>query len=166
MAKHVGEIFAGTRGEELKEFYYKASMHGYGSEANQTDAESADGSTVIEYESGDWRYKDVYYGGEPYSGMTTIFFRGVACFTLVYWGKVLPGVKKQDVYDCLMPALMKANPSHPWRGPNVFRAANGLQYVNVWHGNVEEFHGHEEITDENGSLLFETNYRGGIVNMT
>jgi hypothetical protein len=166
MGNHIGIDFAKEHGAELQEFLYEALLRGYGSESNSTDAESADGSTKLPpYECGDWKYVDEYYGGEPYSGITVIYYKGVACFSMVYWGKVLSGVDRQSVYDCLMPALMATNPAHPWRGPNQFVAANGLRYTNLWHGSIEKFYGQEKIGNTDDDWLYEADYRGGIINL-
>jgi hypothetical protein len=166
MGKHVRLDFAEKHGTELQAFLYEALLHGYGSESNLTDAVSDDGKTEIAYETGGWRYFDIYYGGEPYSGMSTIFYKGVACWTMVYWGKVYEGVDKESVYDCLMPALMATKPDHPWRGPNDYVAENGLRYKNSWFGGVMAFYGKEKILDPDGKLrLYEADYRGGIVNL-
>lgn len=166
MGKHVGVDFAEKHGEELNVFVYEALHHGYGSESVTGDDDTPDGSSTIMYERGDWRYQDIYYGGEPYSGQTTVFYKGVACWNMVYYGKILPHVKiKQYVYDCLMPALMAALPNFPFRGPSVFIAENGLCYVNIGHGDIAQFYGQESIKDQNGEWVFETHYWGGVVNL-
>lgn len=176
MEKHLPSDFVAKHGTELQRFFYEASLHGYGSSApNFTERpndevasrtiEGEDGSTKIIYESGEWRYSDKYFGGEPFSGMTVIRYRGIACFTMIYWGKVLPKVDKEKVYACLQPALMATKLEHPWRGPNQFVAQNGLLYTNIWHGNVEKFYGQEKIGDADDNWLYEADYRGGIVNL-
>lgn len=35
-----------------------------------------DNSRTIEYENGDWRYHDKYFGGEPYGGREIVHYRG------------------------------------------------------------------------------------------
>lgn len=165
MGKLIGADFAEKHGAELQKFLYEALMHGYGSESAMTESENDDGSTKIIYECGDWRYSDKFFGGEPFGGMTVVRYKGVACFVMNYWGKVLPGVDKETVYACLMPALMATNPDHPWRGPNGFVADNSLRYTNIWHGNITKFYGQEKIGNANDDWLYEADYRGGIVNL-
>ncbi len=166
MGIHIGTDFAQLHGDELLAFIFEALHYGYGSESIAGDDNTTDGSSKVVYEKDDWRYQDVYYGGEPYSGQTTIFYKGVACWNMVYFGKVLPHVdNKQYIYDCLRPALMAASPNFPFRGPSVFIADNDLRYANIGHGNVVQFYGQESIKDENDECLFETYYFGGIVNL-
>lgn len=158
MSKTLPTNFVTRYGKELQKFFYEASLRGYGNEellaqgSSLRDRDSEvkviegeDGSTKIIYECDVWRYSDKYFGGEPFGGMTVIRFCGIVCFVMNYWGKVLPNVNKQLVYDCLMPALMVTRPEHPWRGPNHYVAKNGLLYTNIWHGNIEKFYGQEKL---------------------
>lgn len=175
MRKTLDSNFVATHGVELQRFFHEASLKGYASNPDLqfTDRPSSDfqiqtgddGSTKIIYCRGEWRYSDKYFGGEPFSGMVVIRHRGIACFTMVYWGKVLPGIDHEKVYACLRPALRAARLEHPWRGPNQFVADNGLLYTNIWHGNIEKFYGQEKIGDACDNWLYEADYRGGIVNL-
>lgn len=166
MSQHVGIDFIEKHGKELQAFVFEAVQHGYGSEDIAGDENTPDGSSTINYENGHWRFQDVFFGGEPYSGQSTIFYKGVACWNMTYYGKVLPKIEdKQHVYDCLMPALMAASPNFPFRGPSVFIAENGLRYANIGHGNIAQFYGQESIKDKDDEWLFETHYRGGVVNL-
>ncbi|MDR0591576.1 MAG: DUF5680 domain-containing protein [Candidatus Nomurabacteria bacterium] len=165
MKRRIGLDFAKEHGVELQAFLYEAALHGYGSEGNVNDTESDDGGTKIVYERGDWRYSDKYFGGEPFSGLTVIRYKGIACFTMTYWGKVM-GMRayKEKVYDCLQSALMCVRPEHPWRGLNGFVSEHGLCYANIWHGDINEFSGQEKVADLNDNCLYKASYHGGIVN--
>ena len=166
MGRRVGFDFAKERSIELQEFYYEALLHDYGAaDGAKFETGFEDGSTKIVYERGDWRYSNKFFGGEPFGGMSVVRFRGVACFVMMYWGKVLPGANKDEVYQCLFPALLATNKDHPWRGPNTFLADNGLCYTNIWHGSIEKFYGQEKVGNSNDDWLYEADYRGGIVNM-
>jgi len=166
MGIHVGIDFVEQHLTDLLAFVYEATQHGYGSENIAGDENTTDGSSKIPYENGDWRFLDTYYGGEPYSGMSTVFYKGVSCWTMIYYGRVLPHVDdKQYVYDCLCPALLAATKEYPFRGPANFVADNGLIYENYWDGNITSFCGSESITDSDGVKQFETCYAGGLVNL-
>ena len=167
MGKHVGLDFPEKHGEELREFYYEALMRAFGAaDGDVTRIERKNGDVKIVYKRGIWRYVDEYTDGEPFSGETKVYHRGIKCFTMGYWGKVMPGANKQEVYDCLVPALLATDPNHPWRGYNTYVAKNGLCYMNGWSGDIEEFNGYETINSICDDLLYEASYYGGIVNMS
>ncbi len=50
-----------------------------------------DGASELLYCSPDERfvYIDKWYGGEPFAGMTTVTYNGVACFAMTYWENCL-----------------------------------------------------------------------------
>lgn len=165
MKNRLEEGFVAKHGAELQDFFYRANLKGYGGDPDPYSiVVSPDGSTKISYHEENWRYLDEFYGGEPFSGMTTIWYQGKVCFTMVYWGKVLPGANQKKVYACLKAALRASKPEHPWRGPNGL-VANNLRYTNIWHGNIEKFYGQEKIGNINDDWLYECDYRGGIVNL-
>lgn len=166
MGKHVGLDFSEKHGTELQEFYHEALLHGYGAaDGDVTKTEYDDGSTKIVYKRGVWRYSDKFFGGEPFAGMSVVRYDSIACFVMNYWGKVLPFADKEEIYRCLMPALLATNKDHPWRGPNHFLSEDGLRYTNIWHGNINKFYGQEKIGNANDDWLYEADYRGGIVNL-
>lgn len=171
MSKHLKSNFVAKHGTELQEFFHEAALHGYGSNrkkngrAESSEVLHANGSTQICYQRDGWMYVDTYFGGEPFSGITIVYHHGIACLSMVYWGKVLPHANQEAVYDCLRPALMASRPEHPWRGPNHFDAANGLSYTNLWHGTIEKFYGQEKIGDSLDNWLYEADYRGGVINL-
>lgn len=156
--------FVTKHSAELQQFFYNAQINGYGNPM-ATIFKGRDGGTTIEYVEGPWCSEDTYYGGEPYSGMMVITRCQIVCFTMIYWGKVLPEANIEEVYKCLQAALMAVNPLHPWRGPNQFTADNGLRYTNIWHGDINKFYGQEKIGDSHDNWLYECDYRGGIVNL-
>jgi hypothetical protein len=159
--------FVKRHGEELKAFIYDANIHGYGSddvEANKL--EGSDGSTKITYEKGNWKFQDVYYGGEPFFGQIIVFYKDVACWNMSYHGKVSSWVvNKSYVYDCLGSALMLISPDLPLRGPKFFVAENGLFYVNDIVGDILKFSGHEVIHGLKNDRMFYNDYIGGVGNL-
>ena len=157
--------FARDYGAELREFFAQAQIHGYG---ELEPVRTADGGFMLTYESGIWKSVDLWYGGEPYSGMMTIFREGRACFSMSYRGQIFPAVADQkDVLACLAEALQHPRPEHPWRGPKKFHAENGMFYRNTMSGSVKEFSGQEVImvSATSTTKLYEANYWGGIINM-
>lgn len=163
MERNLEKGFITVHGAELQKFFHEVITNGYGNTTAKV-IERADYGKTIQYGRRDWYAEDTFYGGEPFSGMTVIWYKGVPCLTMTYWGKVLPNADKEAVYPCLSAALRAANPQHPWRGPNQFEA-NGLRYTNMWHGMIEKFYGQEKIGDAEDNWLYECDYCGGIINL-
>lgn len=105
---------------------------------------------------------DNYVGGEPYSGMTKIFFKNSVVWSMVYYGAVdkkVNGIKK--VYEFLMKSLLRMPMNYPYRGPKEFIEGN-WRYSNEWEGEIDEFNGEEKIYLKS-EMVFWTKYIGGLV---
>lgn len=157
--------FYAAHGKELSEFFMEA-QRAYASGAIKPQIK-ADGSSCIEYADDGWHYVDLWYGGEPYSGMTVILYQGVACWSMVYWGRIMPYAgDKKAVLAALMEALSRnTNREQPWRGPHKYTASDGMRYKNTWKGGMRCFSGTEIITDRTlKETLYTATYMGGIIN--
>jgi hypothetical protein len=77
--------------DELKQFLYKANTRGFGSD--EIDEERLpSGEQIIKFSDGNYEFKDVYYGGEPYAGQEVIFARGGrAVWAMQYRGFIVEG---------------------------------------------------------------------------
>lgn len=155
--------FVEAYGMELQGFFYEATRKDYSGEC--IVVESNENVEVVKYERDDWTYVDECFGNEPFSGIVTIFYEGIVCFSMVYGGKALPLTGTGAIYECLKQALMATNEKHPWRGPNSFEADNGLRYTNMWHGDINKFYGQEKVGNADDDWLYECHYRGGIINI-
>lgn len=153
--------------KELREFLYRANQHGYGSAEKPTDL--TDGGHMLSYKDKerDWEYIDIWYGGEPYSGITKILYQGKVVWTMVYYGEVRPEINKYCIYNTLRLALMNCKAEYPWRGPKEFVDENGLIYRNQWEGDICHFEGKESISiqDSTDPNLYSASYLGGFVNL-
>ena len=81
---------------------------------------------------------------------------------MVYYGWVAAGTPTDPVYNTLKNALKKMPPEAPFRGPKLYKEGEYI-YTNSWQGDLERFSGEEQIT-QNGRLIYQANYRGGLVN--
>lgn len=162
--KSGSRVFAAEHGEELCRFLAEAQTF-YVQKINLPQL-TDDGGSKIVHSRGPWHCVDQWYGGEPYSGMTTVFYEGVACFNMVYFGRLMPYAKRPlTVMSALMEALSYVSEKHPWRGPAKFTCSyEHLLYINKWAGSVRRFQGNERILSNGREVLYEATYIGGIIN--
>lgn len=150
--------------QDLKQFILEANLRGYGAGEEKTRIKQDDGSTTIKYSRGEWKMVDNYVGGEPYAGMTKIFFKDKVVWSMVYYGTVNKKVNGfKEVYGFLMKSLLKMPVGYPYRGPKEFTEGD-WKYTNKWEGEVEQFRGEENIY-LNNEMIFWTKYVGGMVDV-
>ncbi len=78
-----------------------------------------DGSRTIEYEEGDYRMHDNFFGGEPYGGRLVVFYKDAPLFMEVYYGQTIRPA--DEVYDFLREALQHPGKDNPYRGPAEYK---------------------------------------------
>jgi len=123
------------------------------------------GGKILTLEQDEWKYEDEFYGGEPYSGNETLWYKSKDVFRCVYWGKVIDGVNFSDIYNFLRKAL-KIGPtgSCVHRGPECFTSADGEStYTNTCAGTVEEFVQTERIYIKDREVYL-AHFIGGRIN--
>lgn len=150
-----------TDKEALKSFILEASRATYASGDESLKQKQADGSTTIQYERGEYRYHDNYFGGEPYGGREIVFIKDRPQWMMVYYGFVYAGVENKEVYAFLIESLSNTTIDMPYRGPVTYE--KGIwKYENKLVGEVDNFSGTEKIYKEN-VCVYEANYLGGFV---
>lgn len=144
----------------LRKFLIEANKAGYAS--GTLGKKETDGSTTIEFESGNYRMHDNFFGGEPYGGREVIFLEGKPIWMMVYYGFVDPSIEKPgDIYAFLQKALSKPPEELPLRGPGNLEEGD-FKYENTWTGNLEHYEG-EEIIFQSGNKVYGAKYMGGAV---
>jgi len=153
---------------QLKAFKKEAHGAGYESENPKNEVKETDGSTTLWYESGDWKFHDNYFGGEPYGGRTVISYKNKPAWIMVYYGLLDNKVSDvNEAYVFLRKALRaKKDPpvgeaGESFRGPKEFSEGK-FEYVNNWQGTLENYSGKEEIY-LGGDLIYTATYMGGLV---
>jgi hypothetical protein len=149
---------------DLKRYMVTAQApHAFGTAEVTKDAH--DGAWVISHTDGDWRMKDCFYGGQPYGGQETIFYKDKAVWVMVYYGRVYDTkLSANYVYGFLRRALQHPPNARPYRGPASFKQ-DTLNYKNISQGEIDEFSG-EEMILENGTEIYSAVYFGGLVDQT
>jgi len=148
--------------KELCKFLVEAKRSTYAAGDLAKKIVNDDKSTTLIFESGDWKYHDNYFGGEPFGGREVVFYRGEPVYIMTYYGRVADSVSDiNKVYGVLMDALKLIPEDKPYRGPEKYNSGD-LSYVNSFTGEVDNFFGEESIS-ENGNEIYKAKYIGGFV---
>jgi len=148
--------------EDLRKFIVAAKQATYvggGEKAPSSRLASHD----LVFESGDWSYRDSYFGGTDFLGQETVWLRSAPVWAMNYYGYIL----RPDLIDAeragatiktalsLMYAEGRFLGSFEWQG-EVGR------YVDRSSGDVAHFHGREAIEVE-GAEAYALDYFGGLI---
>jgi hypothetical protein len=77
------------------------------------------------------RYRDRYYGWDPFAGEEVVTKDGKVIWLMNYYGRCLPdGVTPSQVYGFLSKALAEVTEETPYRGPEKYME-NGFMYTCV-----------------------------------
>ncbi len=149
--------------KELCKFLVKAKKFTYAAGDLAKKIVNDDKSTTLTFESGDWRYHDNYFGGEPYGGREVVFFKDNPIYIMAYYGQVDDSIVDiHPVYIFLMEALQLISEDWPYRGPRNYNRGS-LSYRNSFTSEVDNFFG-KEIISKNGKEIYQARYIGGLVN--
>lgn len=147
--------------EDLRQFLFDTTQVGYGNPDVKVE-KSADGANVIVHTKGDWRMRDVFYGGHPYAGQEVIYKNDKPVWAMQYRGRIFDTERTpSEVYNFIKKALLQAPEQHPYRGPEKHTEGD-LTYTNNWQGDILNVKGEESIL-ENGLEIYKGLYFGGTV---
>lgn len=147
---------------QLSKFLVKVKINTYASSGEGGEKVIPDGSKELEFKEGEFRYRDRYFGFNPFVGQEVVFQNGKIVWGMNYYGKVVSKIiPPKQVYQFLQGALKKIPEDKPFRGPQRFKKDN-FQYFNKVKGAVEKFEGEEKIFYK-GKIMYRLIYHGGIV---
>ena len=146
----------------LNEFLVKAKCSTYATAGENTERKLSDGSRELKYNEGKWRYRDRYFGFNPFIGQEVVWENKKPIWAMNYNGKVLVSFPKAKViYEFLKEAMRRVKEQRPFRGPLSYRRGDFI-YKDRSIGNMNLFVGKEEILFKN-KKIYELNYHGGII---
>ena len=132
---------------ELNQFLVGAKTNTYAAE-NATERILEDGAHELVYENGIFRYRDRYYGFNPFIGEELVWENGKLVWAMNYFGGIYPEVVdlvgSKEIYSFLKLALQQVQEDKPFRGPALFKNGN-FTYNNEARGTVNTFSGFERI---------------------
>ncbi len=148
--------------EEIRTFLSEAEKAGYASGEEGGWTKEPDGSTTIAFQSGDWRFHDNFFGGEPYGGREVVFHGEHAVWMMVYYGWIEDTERDvKSIYGFLQQALRGKADGAQIRGPMGFDKGE-LKYLNQCTGDLDQFEGQECIYRKE-KVVYRGRYAGGLV---
>ena len=152
--------------ELLAKFLVEAKRNTYASQGDDASVQPLlNGSKQLEYSSGNYSYRDIYYGSAFFIGQETVEFENRPIWSMVYSGGVTIPNADWDImgpiYNFLRQALRLVDTNSIYRGPN-YNESGTYIFKNEYEGTLDCFHGKEMILigDEK---VYELRYNGGIV---
>lgn len=148
--------------KDLELFLKKAKMKTYASGGEEGKKKLPNGCKEFDYGDKTYRYRDRYFGYNPFIGEEVVFQNKKVIWAMNYYGRVVSRkVSSKKIYKFLREALRKTIKEKPFRGPSNVKKGD-LKYINVVWGNVYKFKGREKIYKKE-KLVYELEYHGGLV---
>ena len=145
----------------LKQFIYEAKKKTYA--AGMEEKALEDGSKELVYENGIYKYRDRYFGFDPFAGQEVVFENETPIWVMNYRGSCEEDVLiiKKEIYSFLKKALLHVSKRNPIRGPANFKSKD-FEYRHDIAGNYEDFGGYEEIYFRN-DFVYHGDIHGGLI---
>lgn len=146
--------------KSLLDFLLKARTKTYAGAAGAVKPAFKD-SEQLEYKEGDFRYRDVYYGGNgTFSGVEVVYFQGSALFSMSYFGNY-KAVSEEELDKVLRKALLEnKEKARIWE--SVEWKEGEYKYICDGNGDWEELGGTEEIYKKDEKVYW-FYYAGGLL---
>jgi hypothetical protein len=147
---------------KLEQFLVKAKINAYASQGEGGEEILADGSKELTFQEGGFRYRDRYFGFNPFIGEEVVWYEGGVIWAMNYYGTVFDEVVPADqVYRFLGKAMRQVKEDRPFRGPRSFQEQD-FEYIDESKGTVESFVGVERILYK-GQEIYRLDYHGGSI---
>ena len=147
---------------KLEQFLVKAKVSAYASEGEVGEEILADGCKELTFQEGKFKYRDRYFGWNPFVGEEVVWQGDQIAWAMNYYGLVFDEVVPVgQVYAFLQQAMNQVKENRPFRGPQSLKA-NDYEYLDESQGSVEQFTGTERIFYQ-GREIYRLNYHGGRV---
>ena len=146
----------------ISEFLVRAKKETYARGSDEAGTLLPDGAIELSYVEKEMRYRDRYYGWDPFAGEEVVTTDGKVIWLMNYYGRCLPdGVTPSQVYNFLVKALAEVTEEAPYRGPEEYEK-DGFKYTCCINGGLESFRGAEKIL-YNGKDVYWLVFHGGEV---
>jgi len=145
---------------KLSTFLVKAKTFTYAKGTDELLLE--EGGKELVFEEGAFKYRDRYYGYNPFVGEEIIWQREVVVWSMNYYGTVHEtAVPAKEVYAFLRKAMRNVSKERPFRGPEHFEEGD-FSYRDESKGEVSFFKGVERIFYKKREV-YVLEYHGGLI---
>ena len=148
--------------KQLSKFLIKAKINTYASSGEGGEKILSDGSKEFEFEEKEFKYRDRYFGFNPFIGEEIAWQNEKMVWGMNYYGRIISEmIPAKQIYQFLQEALKKVREDKPFRGPDNF-GQEDFEYFNKTEGILEDFEGEEKIFYKK-QLVYKLNYNGGLI---
>lgn len=120
-------------------------------------------SHQLEYRSGEFFYRDIYFGQRHFTGQEVVYLRERPVWSMCYsggWTEELTDEGEIPSLAAVLQSALREIPLEaPFRGPQRY-AVESYRYLNEASGDTRRFRGRERI-ERKGVVLYELSYSGG-----
>ena len=126
-------------------FLVKAKIAGYATAGEGGERDVEDSGKSLSFESGEYRYRDLYYGFNPFAGEEVVWQKNEPIWTMNYYGAVTSSaIEPIEVFRFLKLPLQQVSEDRPFRGPSEF-SDKDFSYFDESIGDLFSFRGKEKI---------------------
>lgn len=152
--------------ERLIDFLVEAKRNTYASLGDDASVQPLlNGSKQLEYQSGDFLYRDIYFGSAFFIGQETAEYENRPIWSMVYSGGVIIPDANEDtighIYSFLRQALRLVDTKSIYRGPRIYESGRYI-FKNEYEGTLDCFRG-KEIILMGEQKVYELHYNGGVI---
>ena len=148
--------------KQLSKFLVKAKINTYASSGEGGEKILPDGGKEFEFEEKEFKYRDRYFGFNPFIGEEIVWQNEKMVWGMNYYGKITSEtIPAKQIYQFLQETLKKITEDKPFRGPDNFKQGD-FEYFNKAEGTLEYFKGKEKIFYRK-QLVYKLNYNGGLI---
>jgi len=153
---------------DLREFIVIANKNTYASGTGiiPQDLVQRPGYKELEYIDGLWKMRDSYTGYYRAPGVTTVYYKGIPSWVMTYMGRgMLDGFYNitKETFIFLKSALMKVDPSLPFRGPSEYIEGDFRYNFNILSGDILDGMWREEIFNKDDLVFTQTGLVGVVI---
>jgi len=144
--------------DSLKEFLCQARESTYAAGAMGVDNPRLFGSAQLEFQKGDYSYRDVFFSGKKkFIGQEIVYYGLKPVWGMNYIGDSMGKLETAFLKESLMKLSEKCR-----LGGECQYEKREFKYQDQGQGNIKEFSGKEEIFSE-GKSIYKLNYQGGLL---
>jgi hypothetical protein len=144
--------------ERLKEFLAEARQNTYASDSSPIDNPRLLASKQLEFQKGEYSYRDIYFSGEKrFIGQEIVYQGSKPIWGMNYIGSQIGKMETAFLKESLFQLSEKCR-----FGETCEYEKRDFKYQDKGQGNLDEFSGKEEILSKNKSI-YKLNYQGGLI---